>query len=104
MPQKSQNGTAADCWAAFARHTEGQPLANAAHEAMKARFSTWVWPMGCIEDALNIVEKGEAAIIAQEDNIRSWQPETIDQVRISLIVTGHFANNVTGFSTRLRGV
>ena len=79
MPQKSQNGTAADCWAAFARHTEGQPLANAAHEAMKARFSTWVWPMGCIEDALNIVEKGEAAIIAQEDNIRSWQPETIDQ-------------------------
>ena len=25
-------------------------------------------------------------------------------VRISLIVTGHFANNVTGFSTRLRGV
>ena len=26
------------------------------------------------------------------------------KVRISLIVTGHFANNVTGFSTRLRGV
>ena len=26
------------------------------------------------------------------------------QLRISLIVTGHFANNVTGFSTRLRGV
>jgi len=25
-------------------------------------------------------------------------------VRISLIVTGHFANNVTGSSTRLRGV
>jgi len=25
-------------------------------------------------------------------------------LRISLIVTGHFANNVTGFSTRLRGV
>lgn len=27
-----------------------------------------------------------------------------EQLRISLIVTGHFANNVTGFSTRLRGV
>ena len=26
------------------------------------------------------------------------------RLRISLIVTGHFANNVTGFSTRLRGV
>lgn len=25
-------------------------------------------------------------------------------LRISLIVTSHFANNVTGFSTRLRGV
>ena len=55
------------------------PLANAAHEAMKATFSTWVWPMGCIEDALNIEEKGEAAIIAQEDSIRNWQPELIDQ-------------------------
>lgn len=29
---------------------------------------------------------------------------SIAQMRISLIVTGHFANNVTGFSTRLRGV
>ncbi len=29
---------------------------------------------------------------------------TNGSVRISLIVTGHFANNVTGFSTRLRGV
>ena len=78
MPQNSQNGTAADCWAAFARHSEGQALANAAHEAMKRR-STWVWPMGCIEDALNIQEKGEAAIIAQEDNIRNWRPDMIDQ-------------------------
>ena len=78
MPQNSRSGTAADCWAAFARHTDGQALANAAHEAMK-EFNTWVWPMGCIEDALNITEKGEAAIIAQEDSIRSWQPAVIDQ-------------------------
>jgi putative ATP-dependent endonuclease of OLD family len=35
--------------------------------------------MGCIEDALDIEEKGEAAIISQEDNIRSWEPEMIDQ-------------------------
>ena len=78
MPQNSRSGSAADCWAAFARNADGQALANDAHEAMKG-FATWVWPMGCIEDALRIDEKGEAAIIAQEDNIRSWQPEIIDQ-------------------------
>ncbi|GGJ47650.1 hypothetical protein [Pseudomonas avellanae] len=78
LPQNSRSGSAADCWAAFARTADGQALANAAHEAMKG-FATWVWPMGCIEDALRIDEKGEAAIIAQEDNIRSWQSEVIDQ-------------------------
>ncbi|MGZ0787678.1 hypothetical protein ACXM5X_32575 [Pseudomonas saponiphila] len=31
-------------------------------------------------------------------------PVSVLFLRISLIVTGHFANNVTGFSTRLRGV
>ncbi|QHG65209.1 ATP-dependent nuclease [Pseudomonas putida] len=78
MPQNSRNKSAADCWAAFAGHPEGQALANDAHEAMK-EFNTWVWPMGCIEDALNIEDKGEAAIIAQEDIIRDWQPAVIDQ-------------------------
>ena len=78
MPQNSRSGSAADCWAAFARHKDGQPLANAAHETMK-ELSTWVWPMGCIEDALNTQEKGEAAIIAMEDNIRNWEPDIIDQ-------------------------
>src|SRR5690606_22374291 len=77
MPQNSRNGSAADCWAAFARHNDGQALANAVHETMKGH-STWVWPMGCIEDALNIQEKGESAIIDQEDNIRNWQPDMID--------------------------
>jgi ABC-type transport system involved in cytochrome c biogenesis ATPase subunit len=77
MPQNSRNGSAADCWAAFARHNDGQALANAVHETMKG-LSTWVWPMGCIEDALNIQEKGESAIIDQEDNIRNWQPDMID--------------------------
>lgn len=78
MPQNSRNKSAADCWAAFARHPDGQALANDVHEAMK-EFTTWVWPMGCIEDALNIDDKGEAAIIAQEDSIRNWQPAVIDQ-------------------------
>ncbi|MFJ7789362.1 ATP-dependent nuclease [Pseudomonas sp. NPDC096925] len=78
LPQNSRSQSAADCWAAFAKHPDGQALAKDAHEAMK-NFTTWVWPMGCIEDALNIEEKGEAAIIAQEDSIRVWQPEVIDQ-------------------------
>lgn len=78
LPQNSRSKSAADCWAAFAKHPDGQALAKDAHEAMK-NFTTWVWPMGCIEDALNIEDKGEAAIIAQEDNIRGWQPEVIDQ-------------------------
>ena len=78
LPQNSRSKSAADCWAAFAKHPEGQALAKDAHEAMK-NFTSWVWPMGCIEDALNIEDKGEAAIIAQEDSIRGWQPEVIDQ-------------------------
>ena len=78
LPQNSRSKSAADCWAAFAKHPDGQALAKDAHEAMK-NFTTWVWPMGCIEDALNIEDKGEAAIIAQEDSIRGWQPEVIDQ-------------------------
>ncbi|MCV4111273.1 ATP-dependent nuclease [Pseudomonas aeruginosa] len=78
LPQNSRSGSAADCWAAFARHNDGKTLANAAHDAMKG-FSTWVWPMGCIEDALNIQEKGETAIINQEENIRNWRPDIIDQ-------------------------
>jgi hypothetical protein len=78
LPQNSRSGSAADCWAAFARHRDGQALANSAHEALKG-LSTWIWPMGCIEDALNIQEKGEAAIIQQEDNIRNWEPAVIDQ-------------------------
>lgn len=78
LPQNSRSKSAADCWAAFAKHPDGQALAKDAHEAMK-NFTTWVWPMGCIEDALNIEDKGEAAMIAQEDSIRGWQPEVIDQ-------------------------
>lgn len=77
LPVNSKSGSAADCWAAFARHDLGSGIAAGVHEALKDR-STWVWPMGCIEDALGIKEKGEAAIIEQEEKIRHSAPEVID--------------------------
>jgi len=70
LPVNASGFRAADTWALFARDAEGLKLAEAVHHQLLTR-TTWVWPIGCIEDVFGIQEKGEEAILEQEDFLRS---------------------------------
>jgi len=70
LPVNASGYRAADTWALFAQDAEGLKLAEAVHHELLTR-TTWVWPIGCIEDVFGIHEKGEEAILEQEDFLRS---------------------------------
>lgn len=70
LPMKGNDGwQAADTWALFAQDSDGRRLANIVHEALKSK-RIWVWPAGCIEQVTRIQEKGEDAILKQEEMLR----------------------------------
>jgi len=80
LPQSEKNGgwSAADAWAIVGSDAEGKDIALKTHEALKSK-QTWVWPRGCIEQVIACADKGEDAILEQEDKLREMSPEVIDR-------------------------
>lgn len=78
LPQKGNDWTAADIWACFASDEEGKQLVQNNHEQLKAS-QVWVWPVGCIEQVTDAADKGEDAIIEQEQQLRAMSAEQIEQ-------------------------
>lgn len=78
LPQKCNQWTAEEIWACFASDTEGQHIAQRSHEELKASH-VWVWPQGCIEQVTGTTEKGEDAIIEQEQRLRGMSTAEIEQ-------------------------
>ena len=75
---KQSGWLAADVWAFFAADENGKTVAQGTHEAMK-QAKVWVWPHGCIENVMDISEKGEDAIIEQEQRLREMSAAEIEQ-------------------------
>ncbi|WP_028572874.1 ATP-dependent nuclease [Desulfonatronum lacustre] len=80
LPQtdKQAGWLAADVWACFAADDEGGAIAQSSHEALKAT-RVWVWPQGCIEQITNTDDKGEDAIIEQEQRLRAMSAAEIEE-------------------------
>ncbi|MBB1605150.1 MULTISPECIES: ATP-dependent endonuclease [unclassified Pseudomonas] len=80
LPQndKQKGWMAADVWAQFAADDEGRTIAERSHEALKAN-GVWAWTQGCIEQVTNTVDKGEEAIIEQEQLLRAMAAADIEQ-------------------------
>lgn len=78
LPMDQGGAKAADTWARFAVSTDGAQIALAAHEALR-EHNVWAWPLGSIEDILGNADKGEDAILAQEDRLRELDHEAIEQ-------------------------
>ena len=76
LPKKGSGFKAADIWAIMATEADGQTLASDVHDQLKAH-SIWSWKAGCIEDVLSIADKGEDAIIEQEDELRAKSSEDV---------------------------
>jgi len=70
LPRKGNNFTAADIWALLAADPDGNTLASDVHNQLKGH-SIWIWKSGCIEHVLGTADKGEDAIIAQEEALRT---------------------------------
>lgn len=80
LPQSEKNGgwSAADAWAVAANDADGKGIALRTHEALKPK-NTWVWQLGCIEQVTACVDKGEDAILEQENKLRAMSVEDIDR-------------------------
>ncbi len=78
FPQKSQEWKAADVWALLASEAKGVPIVRAVHEQLHAH-GIWVWTQGCIEDVTGEAAKGEDAIVAQEEQLRSMNAKEINE-------------------------
>lgn len=80
LPQKSkQTGwSAADVWACFAADEEGRAIAEGSHVDLQMK-GVWAWPQGCIEQITGAADKGEGAIIEQEQRLREMSTADIEQ-------------------------
>lgn len=78
LPQKCNQWSAADIWACFASDDEGQAVAQGSHDDLKGS-RVWAWPRGCIEQVTGAQDKGEEAIIEQEQQLRTMSAAEIEQ-------------------------
>lgn len=80
LPKKDKaNGwLAADTWAHFAADREGKALAAQTQQALQAH-SVWAWQAGSIEQVTGTADKGEDAIIEQEQRLRAMSAANIEQ-------------------------
>jgi predicted ATP-dependent endonuclease of OLD family len=69
LPRKGNDFSAADIWALLAVDAEGKTLASDVHNHLKSH-SIWIWKAGCIEQVTGTANKGEDAIIEQEEALR----------------------------------
>ena len=75
---KANGWLAADTWALFAVDDEGKALAKQTQQALWAH-RVWAWPQGCIEQVTGADDKGEEAIIEQEQRLRGMSAAEIEQ-------------------------
>lgn len=79
LPQTQKNGgwAASDVWSLIVRDVNGSAIAKRTHDALKAQ-SVWIWPDGCIEQVMGCDDKGEDAILEQEERLRNMSTAEID--------------------------
>lgn len=75
---KANGRMATDTWALFAADDEGKALAEQVQQALQTH-RVWVWREGCIEQVTGTADKGEEAIIEQEQRLRAMSPADIEQ-------------------------
>lgn len=73
---KSKGWSAAEAWALFAKDVEGKKIATAVQTELKEK-GVWVWSVGCIEDVTGHTDKGENAILVQEELISALSPDDL---------------------------
>ncbi len=80
LPSKDKitGWNAADSWALMAKEADGQELAKSVHESLKTQ-NVWIWPQGCIEHVTGNADKGEHAILEQEETLRTMSSEQIEK-------------------------
>ena len=80
LPQNDRKTgwSAADAWACFAADDEGCAIVECSHSDLKPA-GVWVWPQGCIEQVMGCEDKGEDAIIQQEERLRAMSASEIEQ-------------------------
>lgn len=70
LPENRSGFRAADSWALLAADDAGKVLASDVHTLLKEQ-GIWVWSAGAIEHIIGTADKGEDAIIAQEELLRT---------------------------------
>lgn len=78
LPPKGNGWLAADTWALLAADVEGRELAEQAQHALLPH-RVWAWREGCIEQVTGTDDKGEYAIIEQEQRLRAMSADDIEQ-------------------------
>lgn len=79
LPQKVKNGgwAPADVWALVAQEIDGARTARITHDALKSK-NVWIWTLGCIEEITGCSDKGEDAIIEQEQKLQAMSQADLD--------------------------
>lgn len=75
---KRNGWLAADTWALFAADDEGRSLAEQTQQSLQAH-GVWAWPHGCIEQVTGVYDKGEDAVIEQEQRLRAMSASDVEQ-------------------------
>lgn len=75
---KANSCLAADTWALLAADDEGKAIAEQSQQALQAHC-VWAWQAGCIEQVTGTADKGEDAIIEQEQRLRAMGAADIEQ-------------------------
>lgn len=80
LPKKNKatGSLAADAWAIFATDHEGKILAKKVQEDLKAH-RIWAWSEGCIEQVTGQENKGEDAIIEQEQLLQDIHSSDLER-------------------------
>ncbi len=84
MPCKGGGFFASDIWALFAADADGQKVCSKVHGHLRTK-ATWIWTAGCIEHVMGIADKGEEAIMAQEEILRNMPKEDVIKTHPTLV-------------------
>jgi hypothetical protein len=75
---KRNGWLATDAWALLAADDEGRAIAEQTRQALQQNH-VWAWAEGCIEHVTGTEEKGQEAIIEQEQRLRGMSATDIEQ-------------------------
>jgi hypothetical protein len=85
LPQTQKKGgwAAEEVWSIVAKDARGGTIAKQTHERLKEK-GVWIWPNGSIEQVTGCENKGENAILEQEEQLRNMSAAQIDTTMPSL--------------------